>query len=286
MGFLTVASPCALVMVPLAYVSALASIASRGVLLKGARVLDALAACRAVAFDKTGTLTTGALVCTSMRRLGGGGGGAQGRQADGDAAAGAGPAPDVLREALEAAVALSLRSSHPVSDAVLLHGERSGLGPAGSADVGVSDFTLVAGGGVRGRITSNDGSSSSGRPALLGSTDFVEEALTAEEREAVRQLATGRHAATSVTSLLVLGGAGAGSASAAAAAAAGDGAGAAGRSVWVLTFEDSVREQSVAAIQALQTVSLSAVLCSALLCGHSCMTPALGEQEPSMKIVP
>jgi len=35
-------------------------------LIKGGRVLDALATCRTVAFDKTGTLTTGDLMCTSM----------------------------------------------------------------------------------------------------------------------------------------------------------------------------------------------------------------------------
>jgi cation transport ATPase len=66
MGLLTTASPCALVLVPLSYVSAIAAITSRGMLIKGGKVLDALASCETIAFDKTGTLTTGALACTGL----------------------------------------------------------------------------------------------------------------------------------------------------------------------------------------------------------------------------
>ena len=44
-------------------------LAVRGMLVKGGRVLDALARCSIVALDKTGTLTQGQLACTGMLSL-------------------------------------------------------------------------------------------------------------------------------------------------------------------------------------------------------------------------
>lgn len=41
----------------------------KGILLKGGRVLDALAACQIIAFDKTGTLTTGKLMCKAIEPI-------------------------------------------------------------------------------------------------------------------------------------------------------------------------------------------------------------------------
>ncbi len=57
---LVISCPCALVVsVPLGYFGGLGGAARRGILVKGATVLDALARARTVVFDKTGTLTKG-----------------------------------------------------------------------------------------------------------------------------------------------------------------------------------------------------------------------------------
>ena len=71
LGFLVVASPCALVIGgPIAYLAALSSCARRGVLAKsGAKSLEAASRVGYVVFDKTGTLTTGNLKVTSISFL-------------------------------------------------------------------------------------------------------------------------------------------------------------------------------------------------------------------------
>ncbi|KAF5829456.1 E1-E2 ATPase-domain-containing protein [Dunaliella salina] len=61
MGVLTAGSPCAVVLVPLAYVCAIATITRKGVLVKSAAAIDALLTCSTIALDKTGTITGGAL---------------------------------------------------------------------------------------------------------------------------------------------------------------------------------------------------------------------------------
>lgn len=58
--FVIVASPCALIIsTPVVLLSAIASCARRGIVLKGGRHLESLAQLKSMVFDKTGTLTTG-----------------------------------------------------------------------------------------------------------------------------------------------------------------------------------------------------------------------------------
>jgi Cd2+/Zn2+-exporting ATPase len=57
---LVISCPCALIVsVPLGYFCGMGGMARRGILVKGAEVLDSLAKARTVVFDKTGTLTAG-----------------------------------------------------------------------------------------------------------------------------------------------------------------------------------------------------------------------------------
>lgn len=70
LAFLIAASPCALILaIPIAYLSAISSLAKKGILLKGGITLDALLQTKLIAFDKTGTLTTGDLTLVGIESL-------------------------------------------------------------------------------------------------------------------------------------------------------------------------------------------------------------------------
>lgn len=70
--FLVVSCPCALVIsVPLSYFGGLGAASKRGVLVKGANYLEALAALRTAVFDKTGTLTRGSFTVSKVCALNG-----------------------------------------------------------------------------------------------------------------------------------------------------------------------------------------------------------------------
>ncbi|AMM84902.1 heavy metal translocating P-type ATPase [Martelella sp. AD-3] len=65
---LVVATPCPLILaVPVALMSGVSSAARRGILLKGGRVIEAIASVRSVVLDKTGTLTVGRPGLTEIR---------------------------------------------------------------------------------------------------------------------------------------------------------------------------------------------------------------------------
>ncbi|MET0544077.1 MAG: heavy metal translocating P-type ATPase [Variovorax sp.] len=137
---LVVACPCALVIsTPVTVVSALASAARRGILIKGGTWLEEARNLKAIALDKTGTITEGKPKLVEWKAL---------RDADGD-------------EGLIARIGMSLadRSDHPVSRAIAL-----GLALAPSP---VDAFTALPGRGTQGAI--------GGRSYVLGNHRMIME---------------------------------------------------------------------------------------------------------------
>lgn len=125
MVLMTVASPCALIIsVPAAYISAIASSARMGVLLKGGTYLENLAHVKAIAFDKTGTLTIGQPRVTEV-------------------VAHTGSEADLLM----LASALEARSEHPLAKAIVDEATARGLTWAE-----VDTFEALAGRGIRGSV--------------------------------------------------------------------------------------------------------------------------------------
>ena len=122
--FLVVSCPCALVLsVPLSYVGGIGGAARRGILVKGADVLDRLTQAHTVIFDKTGTLTQGNFVVTDIH-----------------------PELKSADEVLALAVLAERYSSHPISMALKAAHVTLPL------EVSVEDVVEVAGEGVQARI--------------------------------------------------------------------------------------------------------------------------------------
>ena len=126
---LVIACPCALVIsTPVSVVSAMTNAASRGVLVKGGRYLDALSRVRVFAFDKTGTLTEGKPVATDIIDV-----------------CACGRCPENC--GLQHAASLEAQSSHPLARALLAEAkvQQLELSPA-------QDVKVLGGRGIEGTV--------------------------------------------------------------------------------------------------------------------------------------
>ncbi len=143
---LVIACPCALVIsTPVSIVSAIASAARAGVLIKGGAYLEQMGAIKAMAFDKTGTLTAGRPAVTDVIPLNGW----------------------ERKDVLSLAAAIESRSEHPLALAVVQAAEDEGVSfrPA-------EDFQALAGQGARARLN--------GQTVYIGSHEWFEQIGTHE----------------------------------------------------------------------------------------------------------
>ena len=191
LGLLTAAAPCALLLVPLAFVCAVAVLSRHGIVVKGAHLFDRLKQVSFVALDKTGTVSEGQLTCTAVR--------------------------DIWRsnqfssvDPMQAAAALSFRGRHPVCSAVLKHQaelrsparqqnrlqQRLTRTSAVNAVPDVTQFSTQAGAGMRGKID--------GTAVVFGSKAHVWSCLDQEQRR-VLEHAEQRAGSNTVLSVLVQG---------------------------------------------------------------------------------
>jgi len=180
-AFLTAAAPCALVMAPLAYITAISTIARKGVIVKGGKVIDALSRCDTIALDKTGTLTEGDLECTAIVTLDSGRSNGNGGRVNGSAAAE--EEEEEEEETLSIALAVSQGSTHPISKAIKKCASQASV----SNGYKVSDFRQIPGYGVEASV-SKEGKEGKGYRIQFGSVNFVSEYLSESSTEEVSRL--------------------------------------------------------------------------------------------------
>lgn len=144
LAFLIAASPCALIIaLPIAYLSAISTCASHGILLKGGIALDAIASCKTIAFDKTGTITLGNLQCMSVQKI---------------------STYGQLEHALQVAAALEKNAVHPISRAIIEYCAKHDV-----THVPLEHFHSQPGHGLEGVALLPDGKVA----ASIGNTEFI-----------------------------------------------------------------------------------------------------------------
>ena len=139
--FLVISCPCALVLsVPLAFFSGIGNASKHGILLKGGRVIEALANVKAVALDKTGTITSGEFKVQNVETVGSHVSNAQ---------------------LLSMAAAIEAVSTHPIATSIVSEAKAQGI------VVEASDFVQeLAGEGMVGTVN--------GQQVLVGNRRLME----------------------------------------------------------------------------------------------------------------
>ena len=139
--FLVISCPCALVLsVPLAFFSGIGNASKHGILLKGGRVIEALANVKAVALDKTGTITSGEFKVQNVETVG---------------------AHVSNAQLLSMASAIEAVSTHPIATSIVSEAKAQGI------VVEASDFVQeLAGEGMVGTVD--------GQQVLVGNRRLME----------------------------------------------------------------------------------------------------------------
>lgn len=139
--FLVISCPCALVLsVPLAFFSGIGNASKHGILLKGGRVIEALANVKAVALDKTGTITSGEFKVQNVETVG---------------------SHVSNTQLLSMAAAIEAVSTHPIATSIVSEAKEQGIA------VEASDFVQeLAGEGMVGTVD--------GQQVLVGNRRLME----------------------------------------------------------------------------------------------------------------